>query len=70
MIASIPPNLKIQGEVFRDLAEKFFNLISHLYHWHPIYMPLIFLFKDKASEIGAQEIDGWLIELLREDFGV
>jgi hypothetical protein len=63
MIASIPPNLKFQGEVFGDLAEKFIEIKSHLDNWHPIYLPLIFLFKDEASEVGAQEIYSRFIEL-------
>ena len=56
--------------VFGDLAEKFIQSLGHFCHRSPIFLPLIFLFKDEASEIGAQEIYGWFIELFGEDFGV
>ena len=56
--------------VFGDLAEKFIQSLGHLYHRSPIFLPLIFLFKDEASEVGAQEIYGRFIELFGENFGV
>jgi len=44
--------------------------VSHLDHRSPIFLPLIFLFKDKAGEVSAQEIYSGFIELFREDFGI
>jgi hypothetical protein len=56
--------------VFGDLAEKFIQGSSHIFYCQSILLPLTFLFKDEAGEMGAQEIYGWFIELFREDFGV
>jgi len=44
--------------------------MSHLDHWSPIFLTLIFLLKNKASEVGAQEIYSRFIKLFSEDFRV
>jgi len=56
--------------VFGDLAEKFIQGLRHLDYRSPIFLALIFLFKDKSSEVGTQQVYGRFIELFSEEFGV
>jgi hypothetical protein len=56
--------------VLRNVAEKIIQLGRHSCHRDPIFLALVFLFKDKSNEVGTQEVYGGLIELFSEDFGV
>ena len=47
--------------VFGDLTEKYIQGLRHLDYRSPIFLALVFLFKDKSSEAGAQEADGGFI---------
>jgi hypothetical protein len=58
------------SNVFGDLAKEFIQILRHLDYWSPALFPLIFLFKNKSGQIGAQEINCGFIKLFRENYGI
>ena len=56
--------------ILRDSLKKSIQGSGHLLHFNTLLLGLIFLFKDKSTQVRAQNLYSWFVELVSEDLWI
>ena len=62
--------LDVVALILRNFAEEVVQILGEFGNWDPVILDMVFLLEDDSMEAGAEDLDGGLVELLRENIRI
>ena len=62
--------LDVVAFILGDLAEEFVQIQGKFGNWDPVILNVVFLLEDNPMKAGAENLNGWLVELLGKNIRI